>query len=520
MRSIVFIFLLLCSTTGEAAGAREPEFLVTIKGHPETGAKEPRIPYQQATTFQIVPRFGLVRYRLAGFDSDWMERSGEMFLLVRFINSNGDQIAQNAFLKIGRSAGWNGSVESSVFIRHRETLTVPPGADNIVIAFSSAGPATSVGTFAVEQLEVSATSDDVRRALISPDEPVEWVKGGTRPSMTSTLPGKDGNTIHVITDDDITGHADWNTIATPNSRVRPGEKLELSWQDCFCTGTGNPFTITYDKLPAGSYRFEVDSLGFSGLLPGERRTVAFRINPPYWQDPWYWAALLLVVSGITVWVARRLVRKRIQMHLREARLISDERLRIARDLHDGLGARISHISLLGSHAMGSARDEGSKRIFGEISSMSRELVTSLSETVWMLNPKNDLLDSLVDYLCRMVSDSCRSLDIRCRIDADPTLTDREISGDFRHHVTLAVKEAVNNALKHSGCTEIRLGIHVTRDALSIRIEDNGSGLNAGGNEQGNGLENIRQRMDVLKGAMELKASAGAGVSIRMHVPLG
>ncbi|RYD33027.1 MAG: hypothetical protein EOP87_11775, partial [Verrucomicrobiaceae bacterium] len=399
MRAILFITLILLSPTGGAAEARDPEFSVSLEDYPEAGKKEARIPHKKAATFHVVPPPGLVRYRLAGPDSDWTDRTGEMFLLVRFISANGDQTGQTAYLRNGRSGGWNGGVETSVFTRHRQTLTVPPEADNVVIAFSSAGPATSIGSFAVSGVEVSAVSGGVRRPLIGPETPVEWTKGGTRPSMASTLTGKDGSTIHVITDDDITGHADWKTVATTGSRVRPGETLELSWQDCFCTGTGGPFTVTHANLPADSYRFEVDSLGFSGLPPGQRRTLAFHVSPPYWRNPWYWAAFLLVASGITGLVARHLVRKRIQMHLREARMISDERLRIARDLHDGLGARISHISLLGAHAMSSARDEGSKRTFGEISSMSRELITLLSETVWMLNPKNDRLESLVDYLC-------------------------------------------------------------------------------------------------------------------------
>jgi len=517
MRALLLIPLFLHPLAATAAA--DAKFSVEIEGRPQVAGKEIRVPYQTAATLQITPPSGLQRYRLVGLDSDWTDRTGDMFLLVRFLNANGDQIAQTAYQVNGRTPGWNGSVGNSTFTQHRRTLMVPADADHVVVAFSSAGPATTIGTFAVDALEVSASTGNDRRELIGPAHPTEWTKGGTRPSMASTLPGSSGGTIHLIVDDDVTGHADWRTLTTPSTRVHAGETLEVSWLACFCTGMGNPFTITYGNLSPGTYRFEVDALGLTGLPPGERRALTFQVSQPYWWNPWYWAALLLLVSGVGLLVARHLVRKRIQMHLREARMISDERLRIARDLHDGLGARISHISLLGSHAMGSAQDDDSKRIFGEISSMSRELVGSLSETVWMLNPKNDRLESLVDYLCRMVSGACSSLDIRCRIDAPPAISDRGIDGDLRHHATLAVKEAVNNALKHSGCTEIRLGIEVTQEMLGIRIEDNGSGLNAAGNEQGNGLGNIRQRMDALKGTMEIGTSEEAGVAIQLRIPL-
>lgn len=476
------------------------------------------IPYGAVQTrLFATPPPGLARYRLAGHDTEWRERSGDMFFIVRFLNAGGDQIAQHSFLVKGTSAGWNGAPESSDLTSRHEKLTVPAGTSQVAIAISSAGPATSVGTFGIANVRAfSRDQSGASRELIRGSD-VTWAKGGTRPSMASTITGADGTTIHLLEDRDITGHADWRTQTDDQSRVTAGETLHIEWSELFCTGMGGEFETIYERLPPGDYRFEIVALGYSGQAPGETTSLAIHVAGPWWRNPWYWAIALLAAAAGSAWIVRHLVRKRIQLHLREARMISEERLRIARDLHDDLGARLSHIALLGAHAMDTAPDDETRRSFGEIASMSRELTTSLSESVWMLSSKNDQLESLVDYLCRMVSGLCRPLEIRCRIDAAPMPSEFPVSSELRHHVTLAVKEAVNNALKHSGCTQIQLAVSLEPDALHIRITDDGKGIDEVG--KGNGLSNIRQRMEQLGGSVDLTTAQEGGTVVHLRMPL-
>lgn len=511
---------LLVMTGGSGAAETGTGIALGINGGPPTENAGKSIPYNAfETVFVVTPPPGLIRYRLTGFESDWNERSGEMFFVVNFHNAKGDQIAQQSFLVKGRSRGWNGSEKTSTATDHHENVVVPPDAHDFTITISSAGPATSVGTFAITNLHIFTGPPASPRDLIGPGTSTQWSKGGTRPSMASIRTGGNGSPVYVLKDNDTTGHADWTSIANAAARVTPGETLELQWQEFFCTGMGGPFTVKYGQLPSGSYRFEVEALGFSGKSPGELTGLPVKVALPYWRNPWYWTAFAVLFGTASSLWARRLIRKRIQLHLQQARMIADERLRIARDLHDDLGARLSHISLLGSHAMSTTPDPVSRQKFQQITSMSRELVTSLSETVWMLNSKNDRLESLIDYLCRMVSELCRSLDIRCRINAISPPDDRPVSGDSRHHVTMVVKEAVNNALKHSRCTEMRLKIDLQSSGLEINISDNGIGLDHANNEQGNGLENIRQRVSTLGGSLRIGRSEEGGASILLHVPL-
>ena len=472
------------------------------------------------TSFEVETLPGLIRYRLAGFDHDWSVRSGEMYFIVRFRNERGDQIGQQSFQVKGRSRGWNGAEETSFLTDRREEVIVPPNARHVTAAISSAGPATAVGTFAIANLKVSTKGTPSRELIGDGATPTEWGKGGTHPSMASSRVLDDGSLLHLIQDSDIRGHADWTTIAGKASQVTPGETLTLQWKEFYCTGMGDAFAVKYGRLPPGSYRFEVEALGYSGEAPGVLAALPVTVMPPWWKSPWYWAGLAVFTAIASYLTGRHLVRKRMRLHAQQARMIADERLRIARDLHDDLGARLSHMALLGSHAMKTAADTGSRQSFGQIASMSRELATSLSETVWMLNSRNDHLESLIDHLCRMVSGMCQPLDIRCRIDAVSPPQDQPVSAEIRHHVSMAVKEAVNNALKHSGCTEVRLKIDLVQGgALDVQVADNGSGLDAAGNDRGNGLENIRGRMETLGGSMEICGPEGGGVVIHLRAPL-
>ncbi|MGL4401126.1 MAG: sensor histidine kinase, partial [Luteolibacter sp.] len=218
---------------------------------------------------------------------------------------------------------------------------------------------------------------------------------------------------------------------------------------------------------------------------------------------------------------RYLIRKRIGQHLEKAQLISDERLRIARDLHDDLGTRLSHISLLSSFAQGSSPNPEVSSNFEQISAMSRELIGALSETVWMLNPKNNQLEALVDFLCRVVSELCRLANIRCRIDAMSVTEDVTITHEFRHNMSLAVKEVVNNALKHSGASEITMTIRVEGKGLVIIITDNGIGMiqQSGRPGLGLGLDSITQRMATIRGKCEIEPVESRGIKVSLEAPI-
>lgn len=525
-RTLCLLPLLPCAAAGEDAAATAIEVFVDQAKNAVAG---PEITVPHDTTelgFQVRPKSLRVRYKLEGLDKDWLQRTDEMNFMVRFLNKNGDQILQRYFSTIGESAGWKGSVEKSDFVSRRETVTVPPGAEYLSVAMSSSGPAEAVGVLAVADITVTSADSSPKRdflvdSLVPGSDAMNWIKSGTHPSMATTFyPNGEGNgsPVFVITDDDVTAHADWATGLYALPRVVPGEKLEVRWREAYSIGLGDAFRTNYERLPPGSYRFIVEDLAVSGTPLNTGAIVSLKVPRPYWKNIWFWLGCTAVAGGLATLAGRHLIRRRINRHLHNAQLIADERLRIARDLHDDLGTRLSHISLLGAHAESSSADQDAKATFRQITDMSGELISALSETVWMLNPRNNELESLVDFLCRLVSELCRLAEIRCRIDAMSVTGDHPISHEFRHNVSLSVKETVNNALKHSRCTEIGMKIQLDGQVLRITITDNGIGMHQT-RKGGSGLESITQRMASIRGKCSFEVLEQSGLQVSLEAPV-
>ena len=449
---------------------------------------------------------GQVRYRLEGIDEWWKQRAGTMEFGLRFMNQDQDVIETDLFPASGRSQGWKDSLETSTLTSRQETVTVPPGATHVEITMSSAGPPASVGIFAVSDVSLirQKTDKSGEETLISSEPflskaglvPVEqaWKKEGTHPTMAklTTLGGPNGLfRAFTIVDDDIRGHADWTSPDQGNARLIPGETLTLRWKEAYTNGQGDPFTEAYGALPPGNYRFRVEEVGMNGLPLTQEYSIMLIVPLPYWRNPWLWAMCLAGLLIVGIAIGRYVVNANIRRHLNRVRVIEEERLRISRDLHDALGTRLSQICLASSHAKQSASGQTLENI-RSINVMAQEVMTTLAETIWMLNPKNDNLESLVDMLCRLVPALCKTSGIRCRVEAELITVDLAVSNDFRHHISLTIREAVTNAIRHSGATEIRFSVKFESDILKMSLSDDGKGIQMPSPDKitrGNGLAN-------------------------------
>jgi len=111
------------------------------------------------------------------------------------------------------------------------------------------------------------------------------------------------------------------------------------------------------------------------------------------------------------------------------------------------------------------------------------------------------------------------LKVACRVQIPNSFPQQAVSGEVAPHLFLAVKEALNNAVRHGGASEIRFGVRVLEDRLQISINDNGSGFDTFGRSNGHGLLNLRNRLEHLHGRCELKSSPGAGTTVSLELPL-
>ena len=529
MFRLSYIFLIVFFISGALAmGEAKIDIFVDDETKPRSGASL-TVPVGTGTLrIKVLPEALASRYKMEGLDKDWIERNDTMFFRVRFLNAVGDQVGIEGFSVSGKSAGWRGTLEESNFTPRTEKVIVPQGAEYVAFIMSSSGPASLLGVYAITGLNVSAAdASGGRRVLVTDNFPVNntqkyWSKSGIHPSMASFAMISDlENPAHclVIQDDDLNAHADLISRPNATSKVTPGEVLELNWKEVYSTTLGGVFIATYERLPAGNYRFLVEGVSPTGEPSGMIKTVSLHVPRVLWKRPWFWTVTLALMALASIIFGRYLIRRRISFHLMQEQMISEERRRIALDLHDDLGTRLSHISLVASHADNTIQHQGANEAFGKISSMSRDLIGALSETVWMLNSKNDDLESLVDFLYRLVSELCRLKKIRCRVDAVFITENRPISYEFRHNISLAVKESVNNALKHSEATEIWMAIELKKEVLIISITDNGIGFSEVEVHAGFGLESIKRRMKFVGGTCEFIHLAEGGIRITLTAPV-
>lgn len=242
---------------------------------------------------------------------------------------------------------------------------------------------------------------------------------------------------------------------------------------------------------------------------------ATEIPPP---QPTSRSSLFLAIALLPLLVGGMFV----LMRQRQRAAVADERARIARDLHDEMGSRLTQISLLGERVqadrLGGA-DAGDVSA-GSLAAEARELAGRMDELVWSIAPGKSSLEELVTFLGQSGERFFAGGPIRYRQFLPVELPDMTLSSAVRKHLPLVVKEAFNNAAKHSGASEVRLRILYADGKLSISVEDNGAGwASAQQKPAGKGLQNMRSRAQEIGGALVFQDRPGGGASVSIELPL-
>lgn len=208
---------------------------------------------------------------------------------------------------------------------------------------------------------------------------------------------------------------------------------------------------------------------------------------------------------------------------RVERLLELERVRtrIATDLHDDIGSSLSQISILSEVTQRrlTGADPEITEPLSNIASISRELVDSMSDIVWAINPARDRFADLARRMRRFATELLEARDIRLQFRSPADERDLPIDSSTRREIFLIFKESIHNIVRHSGCTAVEIDLRVTGSLLSLLIRDDGRGLPASQTHQGHGLASIRARTEAIGGSLEL-GSGSPGTRIRLLVPLG
>ena len=239
----------------------------------------------------------------------------------------------------------------------------------------------------------------------------------------------------------------------------------------------------------------------------------------FWQTGWFQALLLmacLIAMGACLWLVAKLA-----LHRKEQWLLQRERSRIAMDIHDDLGSKITQLVLHGEVAQ-SELPAGSKlrAQLDLICHDAREVLSVLDEILWAVNPKRDDLRDFTAYVCDYAEQFLKIASIQCFLDMDAEEPAAELNLPLRRGLLMVTKEALNNAAKHSGATEMRLQIHCEHGRLTLTLRDNGKGFDpATANQKRNGLLNMGQRMAELGGTCVVASEPGKGCRIEISAPL-
>jgi ligand-binding sensor domain-containing protein/signal transduction histidine kinase len=333
-----------------------------------------------------------------------------------------------------------------------------------------------------------------------------------QPRVVTLRPGQEGLQIQF---------ASLNLAAPDKGRI----KYRLDPYEKWIERPGNVREALYGKLPQGKYQFQVTACNEDGEWNTEGASIGVVVLPPFWKTWWFLgalsAALLGAVGGAVHYVSTQRLQRQLA-GLRQQEALERERARIARDLHDQLGANLTQVSLLGELAASDSHSPGDVETHArQISQTARETTLALDEIVWTVNPSNDTLDSLITYVCKYAQEYFRVAGLRYRLEVPPQLPATGISPELRHNVFLAAKEAINNVVKHSRATAAWFRLKLDRESFVIEIEDNGQGIDSAKTRTGrNGLVNMRKRMDDIRGSFDIGPGAEGGTRVSLAAPLG
>lgn len=234
------------------------------------------------------------------------------------------------------------------------------------------------------------------------------------------------------------------------------------------------------------------------------------------HSKWPWlAAGLLALAGMGAW------------HLSSRRAVAGERQRLARELHDDLGSQLTHISALTEMVRReSTHTEAGKQHAQLLSKAAQEVLESMEEVIWSVNPANDTLENLVIFIIQYAGPFLAPSGIELNPESPTSIPNRRLTAELRKNVFLSVKEALNNVVKHSQARCVDLRITCDASALTIVIADDGKGLgkpegtpNGPSSVTHDGLKNIQARMTEVRGSFSIEDRPEGGTRVTLRIPL-
>ncbi len=273
-------------------------------------------------------------------------------------------------------------------------------------------------------------------------------------------------------------------------------------------------SVHFASLPAGSYEFEVQATT-SKETYGQPISYNFEIPVPYYQRPTFWMAILVLVMILSYYLHLYRLRSMLQ--------VERTRTQIAMDLHDDIGSSLTSLSFMSNLALQRTQDQPASEeispILKEIGSMSSELVDNMLDIVWSVDPKQDAVGSVIQRLQAFYQRVHDASDITINWKVEDSVRKIVLPPRSRRNLYLILKEAINNAIKHSGAD--RIDVAMTQDLvlLHVVVQDYGNGFDTDLIENGYGLTTMQDRAKESGATFELRAAAGSATTVYLKWPI-
>ncbi len=328
-------------------------------------------------------------------------------------------------------------------------------------------------------------------------------------------PGRHVLAVSVVNDFDFGG-----LLAGLRIRMRGGQEIEMPTDESWELIPESTPAWPVPKFDAAAKKARVIRRFDTWMRP---RVYEAPVSLPevksFWQQRWFQVSLIAVIASALL--GGLFLSGMLLLKLQSERVVRRERARIANDLHDNLGGGLTQLVLLGEavrRELGGETGRSGEKL-KRLCEQARAMGRNMKETVWLINSQRDTVSELASFLARYAETFFRDTPIRCRFAIEEDLPEAPCGLGVRRNLLLGVKEAFNNALRHSGASEVEFIVERRRGQLRIVVRDNGAGFDVDATAPGEGLRNLELRAREAGGELALRSKPGAGTEVEFVTPL-
>lgn len=476
------------------------------------------------------------RCQLEGIDDAWRPAGRGMSVIAEVLDAAGKVVSRTIFSCLDQSPQWTGDLSDAPLAARREPIFLAKHAKALRLTMSSGTPDTT-GQMVIDDimLNLPGSADGTKNLwknsrLDSGDRldmlggvPEGWQRGSEEPAIAPLVQRVGGKALGLV-DGSRTAAGFWTCTQKLPPLPAAGATALLSWCQAHNIIGGGFHRATYVNVPAGEYHFRAIAVTGGPQAGSDHLELEVRVRQSPWESPWFKPLVASLAVGLVGLAILQTYRRRASARLAKLEMrhtLEKDRARIARDLHDDLGTRVSGL-MMGASLVQRDMDSdpaATRRHLTRLHSSAHELVSSMDALVWAVDPANDTLDQLASRLTGLVQEIFRESGVKAHIALPIHLPAMPLRSEFRHHVSLAAKESLNNVLKHAGPCEVNFDLAIADGSLQVIIRDTGRGFDPAAPPEGNGLFNLHSRLAELGGTCQIHSILGGGTSITLRCPL-